>query len=247
MHGQLAVDSIADSKPVPARGDDGYVDHTLMALEHTLDSIFHHRSLDMMRRNPLVPLSEEDYREVAERLDVDAAAIKAVVEIEAGRSLRGFGADEKPIINFDLTMFQRFAAGRNLNLSAYRKSHPMVFNRPNIAKYGSQQAAQHARLEAARGIDHDVAVLGTFWGMFQIGGFNWKRCGAESIAEFETLMSRSERDQLELFATFLENCGMVDSIRRHDWATFARMYNGPAYSRRGYHTRLAKAYARYSE
>lgn len=245
LHAQLAVDTLIRRDIKEVKHDT--IDVTLMALEHTIDSIFHRTGLDKLQRNPSVRLTEEDYREVAERLGVDVAAIKAVVEIEAGRAMRGFGADDKPIINFDLTMFQRFASRRGINLSAYRSSHAVVFNRPAVARYGSQQAAQHARLAAAREIDKDVAVLGTFWGMFQIGGFNWKRCGTESIEDFEARMSRSERDQLELFATFLENGGMVESIRRHDWAKFARLYNGPAYSSRGYHTRLARAFARYSE
>ncbi|WP_354668699.1 N-acetylmuramidase domain-containing protein, partial [uncultured Duncaniella sp.] len=32
-----------------------------------------------------------------------------------------------------------------------------------------------------------------------------------------------------------------------NWAAFARGYNGPAYARRRYHTRMASAYARHSK
>ncbi len=35
-------------------------------------------------------LTDDDYREVAERLGVEVAAIKAVVDIEAGRAHEGF-------------------------------------------------------------------------------------------------------------------------------------------------------------
>lgn len=190
-------------------------------------------------------LTEEDFREVAEELGVEVAAIKAVVDIEAGKSHQGFWTDGKPIINFDLTVFRNMARRNGVALGKYAKSHPVVFARPNTARYGSQQAAQQARLDAARNIHNLSAIQGTFWGMFQIGGFNWKKCGAESADDFVRLMSRSERDQLELFAGFVRSAGLLDALRNKNWAAFARGYNGPSYAARGYHTRLANAYRKH--
>lgn len=191
-------------------------------------------------------LTEDDYIEVARELDVDVAAIKAVVEIEAGKAHRGFWKPGKPLINFDLSVYRQFARRNGLDLKRLRKRSPVIFNRPDDRKYGSRQAAQQARLDAAMAADPKTATQGTFWGMFQIGGFNWRKCGAESIDNFIELMSRSERDQLELFAHFLQNTGLDKYLRSHNWTAFARGYNGPGYARRGYHTRLAAAYARHS-
>jgi hypothetical protein len=196
-------------------------------------------------RNRHGVLTAEDFREVAQELGVEVAAIKAVVEIEAGKTHQGFWAENKPLINFDLTMFRRMAAKNKVNLSKAGKTHPVIFARPNIARYGSQQAAQQARLDAARSIHDLSAIEGTFWGMFQIGGFNWRKCGAKSPDEFVALMSRSERDQLELFANFVRSTGLLASLRSKNWAAFARGYNGNGYASRGYHTRMAAAYARY--
>lgn len=193
------------------------------------------------------PLTEQDYLEVARELGVEVAAIKAVVDIEAGREHKGFWMDGKPLINFDLTMFRQMAARNKINLGKYSGSHSVVFSRPNIKKYGSQQAAQQARLDSAMDIDYLTAMQGTFWGMFQIGGFNWKRCGASSPEEFVMLMSRSERDQLELFAEFITQAGLVKHLKSKNWSAFARGYNGPSYASRGYHTRLANAYARHKK
>ena len=94
-------------------------------------------------------------------------------------------------------------------------------------------------------IDSLTAIQGTFWGLFQLGGFNWKKCGAESPAEFVEKMSRSERDQLEMFASFIKNSGLLKALRNKDWATFAKGYNGPSYAAKGYHRRLAAAYKKY--
>ena len=192
------------------------------------------------------PLTERDYEEVAAQLGVDVAAMKAVVEIEAGREHKGFWKEGHPLINFDLAVYRKMAKRHGVNLTKYTASHPAIFNRPSIAKYGSQQAAVQARLDQALSIDTVSAIEGTFWGMFQIGGFNWRQCGAESPQDFARLMSRSERDQLELFAEFVSRTGLLPHLKSKNWAAFARGYNGPSYARRRYHTRLAQAYKKYS-
>ena len=89
--------------------------------------------------------------------------------------------------------------------------------------------------------------MGTFWGMFQIGGFNYKLCGCETVGEFVKLMSESELEQLELFAAFITNTGMLPDLKAKNWAAFARKYNGASYARRGYHTRMANAYAKFKK
>lgn len=190
-------------------------------------------------------LTEDDFKQAAEELGVDVPTIKAVINIEAGAGHQGFHAPGQPIVNFDLTMFRRAAARQGINLNKYKKSNRVVFNRPDSRKYGSYQAAQHERLKSAMSIDSIAAIDGTFWGMFQIGGFNWKKCGAASRGEFIERMCKSEHEQLELFVNFIKINGMDKYLRKKDWAGFARRYNGPSYARRGYHTRLAKAYKKY--
>lgn len=192
------------------------------------------------------PLTESDYVQVAAELGVEVAAIKAVVEIETGRTRRGFNADKSPIVSFNIKVFTTMTRRHNVRLSDYTKSHPLVFSRLNVSRFGSPQAAEHARVREAMSIDSVCAIEGTFWGMFQIGGFNWKRCSASSPFEFMELMSRSERDQLELFAAFLRNSGLLKHLQEKNWRAFARGYNGPTYASHAYHTRLAAAYKKYS-
>lgn len=188
------------------------------------------------------PLNDDDIREIADELNVEPAVIKAVVAVETGATHRGLYAEGKPIINFDLAVFRRNAARRKINLNKYTRTHPVVFARPDIRRYGSQQAAQRARFDQAASIDSTAAIESTFWGMFQIGGFNWKLCGASSHSEFVELMSRSEHDQLQLFANFVTNTGLLKYLKAKNWSGFARHYNGKGYAAKGYHTKLAAAY-----
>ena len=192
-----------------------------------------------------VSLTENDYREVAKELGVETAAIKAVVDVEAGIAHKGFCDSGKPLINFDLAMFRKFAPKHKVSLKKARKSHPVIFSRPDVRRYGSYQGGQYARLEVACEVNRELALKSTFWGMFQIGGFNWDKCGARDVEEFVSLMSRSERDQLELFARFIRQCGMVEAIRDKKWLKFALRYNGPKAKSRGYHKKLAAAYKRH--
>ncbi len=191
------------------------------------------------------PLTDADFYEIADSLGVEAAAIKAVVEIEAGRTRAGFHDDGHPLVNFDPGLFRRAAARRGVPLDARSADYPQVFAPLNIRRYGSQQAAQRVRLDGAMAIDSVAAIEATFWGMFQIGGFNWKLAGAENHKDFVRRVSRSEYDQLILFANFIRNTGLLKHLRSKNWSAFAKLYNGPGYAARGYHTRMAAAYRRY--
>lgn len=213
-------------------------------IERRLDSMFHHSSLAYIPKFRQT-LSESDFEEVAKELDVEVAAIKAVVEIEAGKQGRGITDSGTPIINFDLSLFQKRLSRLGFNTAKLAKKYPEVFSRPDVRKYKNYNDAQHVRFEAAKNINEKAAIESTFWGMFQIGGFNWNKCGVESCEKFVELMSRSERDQLELFAHFLQKNDMVKYMKNKNWTEFARRYNGPKYRSRGYHNKLAAAYKKY--
>ena len=49
-------------------------------------------------------ITDADFRLVAEELGVEVAAMKAVVEIEAGKQMKGFWAPGVPVVNFDRKM-----------------------------------------------------------------------------------------------------------------------------------------------
>lgn len=182
-------------------------------------------------------LTEEDFRLVAEELGVETAVIRAVVAIEAGSQMKGFWAPGVPVINFDQKMYARFRSKAESKAGAKGEKVPA-----GLTGYALREWTQ---LINARKVNAQGANLGTFWGMFQIGGFNYRKCGCESVDEFVRLMAYSELEQLELFAAFITNCGMLDDLKSKNWAGFSRKYNGPGYARRGYHTKMAAAYKKY--
>ena len=58
-------------------------------------------------------------------------------------------------------------------------------------------------------------------------------------------MCDSELMQLELFAHFVTNNGMLKHLKNKNWYGFARLYNGK-YAKR-YAARMANAYKRYKQ
>lgn len=181
-------------------------------------------------------LSDLDFDIVSKELDVEVAAIKAVVLIEAGSKMQGFYAPGVPVVNFDRTMYNRYRA---------KVKGTPVKDAKVPAGLKGYALSEWTQLTNARKTNGEAADMGTFWGMFQIGGFNYKQCGCESIAEFVDLMSYSELEQLELFAAFITNTGMLPDLKSKNWSAFARKYNGASYARRGYHTRMANAYNKF--
>jgi len=185
-------------------------------------------------------LTESDFRKVADELGVEVPAIKAVVQVEAGSAMKGFWAPGFPVVNYDRSMW---AKSKRLVTSS-RKAPANASVSADLPAGFARNAWQ--RLINARKINEQQANLSTFWGMFQIGGFNYKLCGCKSIEEFVELMSYSELEQLELFAALIVNCKMLPDLRAKNWAGFARKYNGPSYARKGYHKKMANAYRKFA-
>lgn len=241
--GVLMLVSATVSETPPIAADNEFEPHPKDSIPPNEDSPVA-EPIDSLRYKTL---TLKDYKKVADELDIPVAAIRAVVSIEAGPKAEGFNADSTPIISFDLAMFKQAAKRRGIDITLYKESHPVVFNSLNKKKYGSTQAAQYARLKGAMSIDSIAALEGTFWGMFQIGGFNWKLCGCESVFDFVERMSYSEFEQLELFAAFMRARRLVKYIKNKDWDGFSLRYNGPGYKKHSYEVRMAKAYEKFSK
>ncbi len=189
--------------------------------------------------NRYTKLTDEDFRIVAEELGIEVAAIKAVVSIEAGAQMKGFWAPGVPVINFDRAMYNRFRSKAANKSGAKGEKVPSGLTGYALREWTLLINARKANAQGAN--------MGTFWGMFQIGGFNYKLCGCESVDEMVRRMSYSELEQLQLFATFITNAGMLTDLKNKNWSGFARKYNGSSYARRGYHTKMAKAYAKFKK
>lgn len=74
-------------------------------------------------------------------------------------------------------------------------------------------------------------------------GFNYGKVGWGSVTAFVQDMFRGEAQQLQAFLGYVRSAHLAGAIARHDWARFARGYNGAGYAASRYDQHLAQAYA----
>lgn len=182
-------------------------------------------------------LTEADWQRAARTLGVDVAAIKAVAEVEASRS--GFLADGRPKILFEAHQFSDRTGGR------HDRSHPGISSpRWNRDLYVGG-AGEHTRLAEAMALNRTAALESASWGRFQIMGFNHRAAGYSNVEDFVAAMRQNEGRQLDAFVSFIRaDPALHRALQNHDWAGFARAYNGERYAENQYDTRLADAYRR---
>ena len=169
---------------------------------------------------PATPLEDKDIAEVAAVLVCDVAAVQAVCDVEAAGA--GFLPDGRPKILFEAHVFGR------LTDHQYDDEHPNI-SAPHWDRslYGKPGAHQYDRLAEAIALDETAALKSASWGMFQVMGMNYKACGFATVQDFVNAMVQSERAQLDAFASFCRSSSAANSLRTHNWAAFARTYNGP--------------------
>lgn len=178
-------------------------------------------------------LTEQDYRNAAKILSCDVATIKAVAEVESRNG--GFNKDGTPKILFEGHWFWRLTKGKHgKNSYSYPKWVRTYYN-----------LNQHKRLGKAAEKDRQAALQSASWGLFQIMGFNYKKCGYKSVQHFVNAMYHSEGMQLVAFCNFIKNSNLDDELRSKQWAKFAYRYNGPGFKKNKYDEKLAKAYNKY--
>lgn len=203
--------------------------------------------------------------EQAKKLGVETATLRTVHQVEAKGN--GFLATGEPVILFERHIFNRELRKMNYPVlaSKFTRLRPDLCQ-PDSGGYG-KTSEQHGRLQDAINlvdkvlpnpnpenpsdkviIDdvRDCALMACSWGIGQVMGSNWHDLGYESLQAFINDMYESEAKQLEAMCRFIKVNGLVDELQRHDWKTFARVYNGPAYAKNAYDSKLASAYRQFA-
>jgi N-acetylmuramidase/Putative peptidoglycan binding domain len=191
----------------------------------------------------ITELTEDDVRQAAEAINVEYAALRAVIEIEAAGS--GFIADGRPTILYEAHVFHRLTGGRYVSS---RDRHGVALSVAiwNKSLYGAGGAHQWERLEDAAKLDWDAAHQACSWGAGQILGTNHVTAGHPTITGFVEAMKSGAPAQLDAMVAFLKSNRLDVPLRAKNWAAFAKGYNGPGYAQNAYDTKLAAAYRKWS-
>lgn len=187
--------------------------------------------------SPLRGLSDADYGRAAAALGAEIAAVQAVAAVEtAGNAFDDRG---RPRILFERHYFHRLTGGR------FDAAHAAISD-PTAGGYG-KFSEQYGKLREAYGLDADAALRSASWGRFQIMGDNCRAAGHASVREFVVALTQAEAAHLDAFVAFVcSDRTMAEALRKKDWATFARRYNGPGYAKNDYDGKLKRAYERFA-
>jgi len=178
------------------------------------------------------PLTAQGIEACAARLSVHPAELWTVLRVETRGC--GYFADRRPVILFERHVFSR-KTGHRFDAQA-----PDISN-PHAGGYAGG-VKEYERLARALALDEQAAMESASWGLGQVMGFNATDLGYGSVEQFVTRMMVSEDEQLSALTAFIQKNGLAEPLRHHDWAAFARGYNGPGYEKNQYDKKLAEAY-----
>ena len=188
------------------------------------------------------PLTDADYAQAAQALGCEAAAIKAVAEVETRSA--AFDSSNRPTILYERHIFAKCTVPPGKFNAAYPDISAV--NGYGPGGYGTQ-SQQYGKLARAYQLDPDAALKAPSWGKFQILGTNHRECGYATVAEFVKAMTISEREHLLAFVKFVASSpARLQALRNKDWPGFALRYNGADYAKFAYDKKMAAAYAKFA-
>ncbi|MBK8457410.1 MAG: DUF3380 domain-containing protein [Phyllobacteriaceae bacterium] len=181
----------------------------------------------------------------AARLDVEPAALAAIVEVEsAGRLFARIDGRDEPLIRFEGHWFDRRLSGVKRNAA---RAAGLADPKAGAVANPAGQPARWTMLARAMRIDRAAALESVSWGIGQVMGGNWKMLGFASVEELVAEARSGAAGQLRLMTRHIEAAGLLPALRRRDWTAFARGYNGPGYRANAYDRKMAAAYARHRD
>lgn len=185
---------------------------------------------------------------VAKAHSIEPAALLAVTEVESGGKSMDGGY---PCLLFERHVFYRELkkAGKTSQLDqaiAAGLAHPTWQPATQYKDQGTS-AKRVAIYERAAFIDKECATRACSWGVFQTMGFlaeELKFVNAQSMLSF--MIRGGVASQVECGIREIENKHLGARLNNHDWAGFARVYNGSGYKQNNYDGKMAAAYLRWS-
>ena len=168
------------------------------------------------------PITADQVAITANTYSLELAAVRAVMAVESRNS--GYDAKRRPLILFEPHIFYREITSDDRRNTAERAG--LAYARWGQQPYPAGSDAQYMRLTQAIQIDEEAAYRSISMGMGQILGNNYKYAGCSSAKQMFEQAMESEANQLEHMLRFIVARSLRDDLRRHDWAGFARGYNG---------------------
>jgi hypothetical protein len=184
------------------------------------------------------PLTQDGVNTIVESSGVGLPELWSVLSVETSGC--GYMPDRRPKILFERHVFSRLTGHQ------FDADDPDI-SQPTAGGYGQPGPHQYDRLNAAMQLDRTAGLKSASWGLGQIMGENFSEAGFGHVDDMVAAMVASEDYQLRAMVNFMKTMKLIDTLRTHNWAAFARRYNGPNYAANNYDGLLEHFYERYAQ
>lgn len=183
---------------------------------------------------------------LCQKYGVPLAWALGLAEVEsAGRAFWSVEGRNVPAINLEGHYFYKYLSGAKRDIATRRGlAHPKAGKTavPNSFK------ARYDMLDDWIEIDYDAALMSISMGIGQVMGAHWERLGFKSVRDMWATAQESVAGQVDLMLRYLAtDPALMKAIRNDDYKTVARLYNGPAYRRNKYDTKIRAAVKKYEQ
>lgn len=191
-------------------------------------------------------LDRADVREAivqaARSIGVEPAVLKAVIKVESAG--KPFAPDGKLLVRFEPHVFAR------LTLKAGKRAlvlNPGMTDISNPRQRSGGQPGEWATLERAMGVNPELALQATSFGLPQVMGMNYKALGYANARAMFADFQQSWAAQIAGMAKFVASSSkMLAAMKAKDWPRFVAVYNGAKVGSKSNATYSKKLQAAYS-
>lgn len=187
-------------------------------------------------------ITDDKIIEISKETNLEPAALKAVILTESSGD--GFLKSGKLKILFEGHIFWKELKLQNIKPETYAPDNQDILYPVWTKKYYKGGEEEYDRLERAIKINRIAALKSTSYGLFQIMGFNYKKCGYFTTQDMINDFNVGENQQIKAFITFISG-SKYNALKNKDWATFAFLYNGSGYKKNQYDKKLENYYNKY--
>lgn len=171
-------------------------------------------------------LTKSDYEAASQMIGCEVETIQAIINIEFPDP--GFildGDKNRLALRFNRQRFHHFTEGVHDKRNSISSPKPDV--KPRHKSYDGRILAEIERFNEAEKLDEAAAKRAALWGRFRIEGFLHRACGYSTIDGMIADFARAgEPAQLSAWILWAKTQGLADDLRRKDWISFARHFNG---------------------
>lgn len=187
-------------------------------------------------------LHDIDLPKIGHRIGVGEDELHAFMDVESAGS--GFDSQGRPKMLFEPHLFYR-ELSTHPDLRAKAVATGLAY-----PKWGTQPYPKdsYPRLQAAMALaGEEAAIRSASWGATQILGSNCEDAGYKTPQAMVCAFMDDEENQLNATVTLIIAMQIDDDVRAHNWATVARVWNGPGYSKNHYDTKMRDAFAKWQK